>query len=106
MNPNEVVVSTITLARDDVESQTIQRGLRMLSSKGFPAIVVADGGSGDEFAATIHAIPGVTLVPPSQPGLQGQVLTSLRSARDLGRDYILYTEPNKPQFFQDKLDVF
>jgi hypothetical protein len=106
MHNSRIVVSTITLARDADESETILQGLHALSEKGFPAIVVADGGSGQDFLTTMARIPGVVLAWPAEPGLQGQVLASLRAARDLEPEYVFYTEPNKPQFFHGKLDEF
>ncbi len=100
------VVSTITLARDDQERQAMESGLSILSAKGFRAIVVVDGGSSEDFLTTITALPRVMLAAPSAPGLFGQVKTSLQIARDLGSHYVFYTEPNKPQFFAEKLDAF
>src|SRR6188472_1283695 len=98
MNLDHVVVATITLARDAQERHAMERGLQLLSTKSFRAIVVVDGGSSADFLTTIKALPRVMLASPAMPGLFGQVKSSLQIARDLGSDYVFYTEANKPQF--------
>ena len=99
MSYDEVVISTITLARDPNESRLIRRGLSILSTKPVSTIVVVDGGSGDRFLEDVGRIPKVLLAQSRVPGLLAQVRTSLHRAQETGARYIFYTEPNKEQLW-------
>jgi hypothetical protein len=97
-----VIVATMTLARDADEERLIERALVRLSATA-RRIAVTDGGSSAAFVDVMRRVPGVEVTTSRDvPGLIGQVRTSLRTARTWG-DPILYTEPDKYDFFDRHL---
>jgi hypothetical protein len=101
-----IPVATLTLARSAAEQALLERALKRLAD-GRRSIAVADGGSGAPFVEAIGALPGTTVVPPEgRPGLLAQVKGSLRAACDTGSRAILYTEPDKEEFFTGAVEVF
>jgi hypothetical protein len=95
----------MTRVRSRTEARLITGSLRVLAAHGLP-IVVADRGSPDTFLATVQRIDGVTLVRPQGIGLVGQIVASLKAAARTGRPFILYTEPDKHDFFAGELSTF
>lgn len=107
MSNSEIVVATITLARNDAESQRLTQAIAALAGHGWP-IVAADGGSAPEFVNGLQQMPNVTIRPyqPSDtPRLLSQVKSALTAAR-LNPGCILYTEPDKGWFFEHRLKTF
>ncbi|HEY7169857.1 MAG TPA: hypothetical protein VH417_03360 [Vicinamibacterales bacterium] len=101
-----IPVATVTLARSAEEQALLERALKCLAD-GRRVIAVADGGSTPTFVDAIRTLPGTTIVPPDgDPGLLAQVKGSLRAALDTGARAILYTEPDKEEFFSGALDRF
>jgi hypothetical protein len=101
-----IPVATLTLARSAAEQALLERALKRLAD-GRRSIAVADGGSGATFVRAIGALPGTTVVAPDgRPGLLAQVKGSLRAAFDAGSRAILYTEPDKEEFFDGAVDRF
>ena len=96
--------ATMTLARDEVQAQTLLAALRALARQT-TAIFAADGGSLQPFVDAVARVP-VTVVPPRAPNLVGQVVASLDAAAATGSPFILYTEPDKQTFFETHLDRF
>lgn len=105
MRGDAVVVATMTLARGMAEEEVLRTSLDVLRRSGMP-VVVSDGGSTGRFVSFLETLEGVTLAAPRQPGLVGQVMASLRAAREGGALEILYTEPDKQGFFAEKLADF
>jgi hypothetical protein len=85
MHRSDLAVATITLARDPAEEELLLRSLTLLSERGWP-VFVADGGSPDRFVAQVDA--------------------SVRAACASGALRVLYTEPDKHDFFAHRLDGF
>jgi hypothetical protein len=100
-------VATITLARDAGEEARIGRALAALASRG-ARISVADGGSPPRFLAALDTLPNLTRCAPSAPGMIAQVEATVRAATASASDarYILYTEPDKAEFFVSGLGDF
>src|SRR5689334_21979862 len=102
------VVATITRARNAAEAELLLSGLERLSAHGMP-VFAADGGSAEPFRERARELPGVTLIPVSfgeGPRLVQQVRASLRAAAETHPRTILYTEPDKREFFQRGLGPF
>jgi hypothetical protein len=105
MNRDQVAVATITLARSEDDERAILDALRRLALDRWP-VAVSDGGSDAPFVAAVAALPAVTLVPPRTRGLVGQVKASVAAACALDTPFILYTEPDKFEFFDEHLTEF
>lgn len=104
----EIVIATITLARNDAETERLSRAITALAAHALP-IIAADGGSTGDFIASLRRIPDLTFYP-FEPGpgprLLTQVKTALNAAAALKPRYILYTEPDKQWFFEHRLQSF
>jgi hypothetical protein len=103
-----LAIATMTWAREPDEAEQLFGAVEQLSHHGVP-VVIADGGSTvTGFTDRLRRLPGVSLVLPRLgPGrLVGQVQAALEGAENLGADHILYTEPDKHEFFSGGLDDF
>lgn len=103
-----VCIATITLARSPSEEALLYESLGSLSRHGIPTLV-ADGGSREEFTRRIAGIPGIDLapkIPTRAPRLVSQVQTALAEAARGDCRYILYTEPDKKWFFENRMSDF
>lgn len=98
-------VATIAWARDDDEERLLRRALESLASLGLP-VAVADKGTRAGFAGFLERLPQFTVTAGRQDSLVAQAQASLREAAKNGRDYILYTESDKRQFFVEGLEPF
>src|SRR5215213_6029001 len=106
MNYKEVAVATLTWARDAAEERLLRESLTFLAALNVPAFV-ADGGSGRSFLDSLHAVPHFRVFEAGAPGVWPQARTSLRAAADTtDAGFILYTEPDKRDFFRDGLREF
>jgi hypothetical protein len=101
----DVAVATVTLARDAGEELLLRRSLERLAQLG-AGVFVADGGSGAAFRAFLDGLGSVTLVDPEGRGLVAQARASLEAAAASGARGVLYTEPDKEQFFAGGLADF
>jgi hypothetical protein len=101
----DVAVATVTLARDAGEEVLLRRSLERLAQLG-AAVFVADGGSGAAFRAFLDGLGTFTVVDPEGRGLVAQARASLGAAAASGARVILYTEPDKEQFFAGGLADF
>ncbi len=102
MHTTYLSIATMTWARNDAEEALLRRSLGLLAGLGMP-VFVTDGGSPAPFLDFLRGLPGVTVLSPPRPGLWMQTRTSLRAARDAGTPFILYTEPDKADFFAQSL---
>jgi hypothetical protein len=99
-------IVTMTLVREPGEARVLLEALATLSAYGLP-IAVTDGGSPPEFVDALRRLPRIHLAPePTTEGLMAQVRTSLRAARAWGTPRLLYTEPDKQDFFRQSLGGF
>jgi hypothetical protein len=102
----EVAVATMTWARDAAEERLLRESLTLLAALNVPAFVT-DGGSGRPFLDFLHAVPHFRVFEAGAPGVWPQARTSIRAAADTtGARFILYTEPDKRDFFRDGLREF
>jgi hypothetical protein len=92
-----VAIATITLARTEAEAGKLRASLTVLSALGLP-VFVADGGSPDPFLTDICKLPHVTIHHGAK-GLVAQVKQGIDAAATSGADVVVYTEPDKQEFF-------
>jgi hypothetical protein len=99
MTAQDIVVATMTWARDEAEARTLHAALESLGSHGL-GVVATDGGSSEGFLERLTGIPGFVLCRSSAPGLVRQIKSSIAAALDAGAEAVLYTEPDKDWFFR------
>lgn len=100
-----IAIATITLVREPHEAVRLRQSMTALARTGLP-VFVCDGGSGDGFAGFLRALPGVTVVAPGARGLVGQVRAAMIAASNAKPDFVLYTESDKREFFEQHLPGF
>ena len=105
MKREDVSVATMTWARDAAEEAVLRESLPRLASLGVP-VYVTDGGSGAAFINFLRALPNFLLCDPPRRGPWEQARQSLLAARASGRRVVLYTEPDKTDFFRRALPEF
>jgi hypothetical protein len=105
MTADDIAIATISLARDEAEERLLTRALTALDAHGIP-MLIADGGSPEHFVGTLRSLRSATLVEPDGRGLVAQVKTSVRAAAATGVRHVLYTEPDKLDFFERHLAAF
>ena len=103
--PSGMAVATVTLCRDPAEVTLLRRALTALAAHGWPTFV-CDGGSGHQFVRFLRTLPLVTVVEPVEAGLVGQVRASLSAAAPASDAFVLYSEPDKLDFFERHLRGF
>jgi hypothetical protein len=105
VNKGDIAVATITRARNAREAELLVSGLEALAACGM-RIFATDGGSDAGFIERARRIDTLTFCPIEGRGLWPQARGSLNAARAAGARFILYTEPDKRDFFRDHLDGF
>lgn len=106
MDLSEVSVATLTWARDAAEERLLRESLTLLSDLG-PPVFVTDGGTGGTFADFLRALPNFRVSEAGAPGVWPQARSSITAAADAGgARFILYTEPDKRDFFRESLRGF
>lgn len=100
-----LAVATVTLVRDPDEEMLMRAALAALSRQGL-RVAVADGGSPPPFLDAIGALPGFEVRRGVTGGLLAQVRASLDLALSWGKRRVLYTEPDKHDFFTRHLTGF
>jgi hypothetical protein len=106
MDCSEVAVATMTWARDAAEERLLRESLPALAALGAP-VFVADGGSGGPLLDFLRGLPHFRVLEAGTPGVWRQARTSIRAAADeADAEFILYTEPDKRDFFRDGLREF
>lgn len=99
----DVGVVTITLARDPAEERVLLSALETLSALGL-RVAVADGGSSSGFVNALRQLPGLEVRMAGEPAsLLRQVRESFACARQWRTGALLYTEPDKQDFFAHHL---
>lgn len=100
MRKDDLAIATISWARNPQEEALLRTSLMQLAKLSIP-VFLTDGGSSDAFVNDVRALPGFTVL--SAKGLWAQVKTSLQAATGAGAQTILYTEPDKKEFFRQHL---
>jgi len=105
MNINKVAVATITWARDAQEEQLLRASLQYLAKLEIP-VFITDGGSNSSFLRFLAEFPHFQVSQAATKGVWAQARSSLQAAYQSGAAFILYTEPDKQNFFQHALPRF
>jgi hypothetical protein len=105
MEERAVAVATMTWARDAAEEELLRESLPLLAGLGLP-VFVTDGGSGEAFVAFMRSLPGFHVCDPPRRGPWEQAGQSILAALGPGRGFVLYTEPDKGDFFRRTLREF
>jgi hypothetical protein len=105
--PPRLAVATITLARSNEEAALLLASLRELAGRHGLPVYAADGGSIGGFLEALEAVPDLSVRRlAANCGLDAQVKAALSDAAASGAPRILYTEPDKRAYFQDRLAAF
>ncbi|WP_207492645.1 hypothetical protein [Aridibaculum aurantiacum] len=99
MHSKNITISTISWARNEAEEELLTKALYQLSTLDIP-FVVTDGGSPRSFVDDISQLPNATVLSAKEKGLWAQVTESLQQAAQKQPDFVLYTEPDKLDFFK------
>ena len=102
MSKAELAVATIAWARDPLEEKALRQSLTALAALSVP-VFLTDGGSSETFLSFVKGLPHFQVFSAS--GLWPQVKKSVTNTINSGVPSILYTEPDKLQFFEDHLPV-
>lgn len=105
MRLDSIAVATITWVRSEAEERLLREALDTLSRHRLP-VAVADKGTSPRFTMFLKGLPAFTVIPGGDGGLVAQVRASLSCAAQFGRSHILYTEPDKGDFFRARLLAF
>ena len=105
MDRSDVTIATMTWARDAQEERLLRESLRELAALNVPTFVT-DGGSPEGFLDFVRGFPHFSLFEADAPGLWPQVRRSIRAAHESAAGFILYTEPDKRDFFRAGLREF
>jgi hypothetical protein len=92
----------MTWVREPAEEPALRRALARLADLGLPT-AVADRGASRSFAAFLATLPRLTVVEATGPTLVGQVKAAVAAAAGVGAPFVLYTEPDKEEFFANHL---
>lgn len=103
MDKNELCIATISWARNEEEENELRASLQLLSAIGIP-VCITDGGSGKSFVDFVKSLPGFSVF--TAKGLWTQAKNSIAEAAKKGAKMILYTEPDKLEFFSEHLHRF
>lgn len=98
MDTNGLSIATITWARDEREEKLLRASLQQLAKLNIP-VFITDGGSGESFLSFLRSFPHFHLLKTKAKGVWAQVKSSLQAAYRFGSNFILYTEPDKHDFF-------
>src|SRR3954467_10814570 len=99
MKLEDVVVATMTRARDHAEAQLLEGALRALQRHRL-RVAVTDRESIGGIVKDLARESGFIAAESNYgPGLVGQVKSSIAAALNAGAEAILYTEPDKAAFF-------
>lgn len=92
-------IATMTLARNETESILMQSSLSALCEHGFPDYLV-DAGSVPSLIKFLSGHPHIHLYPESLRGPWIQAKAAIAFAVSEGAEGIIYTEPDKKDFFE------
>ncbi len=104
MNKKDISIVTMTRAKPD-DYKLHRAALHELAAHGLPT-VITDGGSSEEFLSYLNSFPNFMVQRAEQAGAFLQIKTSFDIAQQFATPYVLYTEPDKQFFFQQRLAEF
>lgn len=100
MKASDLIIATISWARNEEEEKALHTSLQRLAELDIP-VCITDGGSTDSFLRFLHSIPH--FIVRQAKGLWPQAKLSIATAMENGAKHIFYTEPDKLQFFSNHL---
>lgn len=95
----------MTWARDAAEEGLLREALGRLADLRL-RVHVTDGGSGEGFVGFLRGLPGFEVFEAGRPGVWPQARRSIQAAAEAGARFVLYTEPDKRDFFGGALGDF
>jgi hypothetical protein len=97
----------MTLANDEQHERVLLDALQRLTLDRW-RVAISDGGSRAAFVNAVASLPSFAVVPPRAPGLVGQITASIAAASSDAdaAAFVLYTEPDKFEFFDEHLVNF
>ena len=102
MDKKDFSIATITWARDAREEELLRESLEQLATLDIP-VFITDGGSGARFLNFLERFPQFKVLTAKEKGVWAQARTSMSVAYEANTRYILYTEPDKRDFFRNAL---
>jgi hypothetical protein len=102
MDKKILSIATITWARDDKEEKLLRESLQNLAALEIP-VFITDGGSRPEFLEFLQGFSNFNVFKAEAKGLWAQAKNSLVKAYESGSAFILYTEPDKYNYFKKLL---
>lgn len=103
---NEIILFTITLARDKNEEKTILSAIKALRTKTNLFLVVVDGGSSKNFLEKLNSFNKIKLISSRKSGLFNQIKDGLKQIDRVSTDYVFYFESNKWGFINNDFEKF
>jgi hypothetical protein len=100
-----LAVATITRARSETEEDLLELCLARLAEHRWP-VFVTDRGSRDAFIRRLRHLDGIQVAISSSGDLTKQIDRSISDALSRRTPFILYTEPDKQDFFEHHLTDF
>src|SRR5262245_31054667 len=100
MDKRELAIATMTWARDAAEDRRLRAALTELAKLQIPTLLT-DAGSDVAFLEFLRSFPHFTVFAADQAGLWPQIKRSIQAAGQTPARFILYTEPDKGDFFRD-----
>jgi len=94
---SSLAIATMTRVRNDDDASILCASLTALSSCGYP-VFVADAGSIPTFKDFLSRLPNTTAWE-EDPNLVRQIKASMGKAEHSGARFLIYTEPDKREFF-------
>jgi hypothetical protein len=102
MNISELSIATISWARDEEEEKLLRESLQQLAKLERP-VYITDGGSTSSFLDFLTGFPNFVILKAEEKGVWAQAKKSLSEAYKNASPFILYTEPDKLDFFENGL---
>ncbi len=99
MNLQQLAIATMSWARNEGEEKLLRLSLKQLSSLKIP-VFITDGGSPEIFVTDMRRFNNFNVLQSAEKGLWAQVKISLQHASKSNASFILYTEPDKLNFFR------
>lgn len=100
-----LAIATITWARDEGEAALLKKSLTELSTLELP-VYITDAGSAESFRDFLKQHRSFNIHEQPVKGVWPQAKISLLNAARSGAEYILYTEPDKFDFFRNLFSDF
>jgi hypothetical protein len=102
MDTKNLSIATITWARNEDEEKLLRQSLQQLADFQIP-VYITDGGSNQGFLDFLSSHAHFKLLHTTAKGVWAQAKNSLSEAHKSGTEFILYTEPDKRDFFSRSL---